>query len=88
MPVAEPLENVIEQEGRPLSFQWRGQRFRVSEFLDSWTEDVDSSWKLRKREKRRYFRVHAEQYRTRITAELYAAEKQNEVSWLLSNFFE
>lgn len=87
MPV-EPLEEVIEQEGRPLSFHWRGQRFRVSELLDSWTVEVDSWWNLRKREKRRYFRVHAEQYRTRITAELYAAEKQDKISWLLSNFFE
>lgn len=88
MPSVEKLEEVVEQEGKPLSFRWRGNRFRVSEVLDSWTEDVGSWWPIQNREKRRYFRVHAEQYRTRVTVELYAAEKQDQVSWLLANYFD
>lgn len=86
MSVNETLDEVIEQEGKPLSFRWRGERFRVSEVLDSWTEDAQRWWRLSEPEKRRYFRVHAEQYRTRITAELYQAEQQDNASWVLSGF--
>ena len=86
--VEEPLQ-VDASDGKPLSFEWRGTRFRVSHVLDTWTTQERRGWVAKKLEKRRHFRVHADhQYRCRVTAELYAAERGEKIDWVLSAVYD
>ncbi len=85
--VEEPTE-VILTDGRPQAFRWSGQTFKISEVLHTWITQQDGFWIFRKPVKRRYYRVHAQGFRQRITAELCAPEGGDESSWMVAAVYD
>lgn len=85
--VDEQME-VTVTDGQPESFRWCGQLFQISEVLHTWSVDEGGWWIFKKPVKRRFYRVHAEGYRSRITAELCSPEGDKESDWVLAAVYE
>lgn len=85
--VDEPTE-VTVADGHPESFRWDGQLFQVSEVLHTWSAEEGGWWIFKKPVKRRFYRVHAQGFRSRITAELCVPDGQTESDWMLAAVYE
>lgn len=85
--VEEPTE-VTVANGRPQSFSWSGQSFKISEILHTWIAQQKGFRPFRKPAKRRFYRVHAQGFRNRVTAELCVPENGDESGWMVAAVYD